>query len=122
VASKALSDELNKLNEVRGLIFRLTSYPRASGCFGDESAVGDRLDLNRVLDHAGEAVTDALGGAAVEAEDELVEIGRQVLVWETAPWWVPSSQRLARPNTKWIAGSRNAASPQLELRLSGSWA
>jgi hypothetical protein len=32
-----------------------------------------------VLDHAGEAVTEALGGAPVEAKDELVEIGWQVL-------------------------------------------
>ena len=32
-----------------------------------------------LLDEAGEAVGDALGGPAVEAEDVLVEIGLQVL-------------------------------------------
>jgi hypothetical protein len=37
-----------------------------------------------VLDDAREAVADAPGGAAVEAEHELVEIGRQVLVADSA--------------------------------------
>src|SRR3954453_13716521 len=28
----------------------------------------------------------------------------------TAPWWVPSRQRLTRPKTRWMPGSRSAAS------------
>ena len=35
-------------------------------CGGDESVVGGGLDLHRVLDDAGEAVAEVLGGAAVE--------------------------------------------------------
>ena len=42
-------------------------------------AVGGGCGLDGLLDEAGEAVADALGGAAVEAEHVLVEIGRQVL-------------------------------------------
>ena len=38
------------------------------------------LDAHGVLDEAGEAVADALGGAAVEAEHVLVEVGGEVLL------------------------------------------
>ena len=44
-----------------------------------DGAVGGRLGEDGLLDQAGEAVGDALGGPAVEAEDVLVEIGLQVL-------------------------------------------
>ena len=43
-----------------------------------------------MLDHAGEAVAEVLGGAPIEAEHELVEIGRQVLCPDRAVV-VPSS-------------------------------
>ena len=49
-----------------------------------DGAVGGRLGEDGLLDQAGEAVADALGGAAVEAEDVLVEIGRQVLLADRA--------------------------------------
>src|ERR671915_698813 len=52
--------------------------------FGDEGAVGSGRDLHAMLDQPSEAVADALGGAAVEAEDELVEIGRQMLLGDGA--------------------------------------
>ena len=39
----------------------------------------------------------------------------------SAPWCVPSSQRLARPKTRWIAGRRSTASPQPVARLIGWW-
>ena len=42
--------------------------------------VGGGFDLDRVLDDAGEPVAEVLGRAAVEAEVELVEIGRQMLL------------------------------------------
>ena len=45
----------------------------------DDGAVGGGRGEDRLLDQAGEAVADALGGAAVEAEDVLVEIGLEVL-------------------------------------------
>src|SRR3954454_5272086 len=43
-------------------------------------SVAGRLDAHGVLDEAGEAVADPLGGAAVEAERVLVEIGGEVLL------------------------------------------
>jgi hypothetical protein len=73
-----------------------------------------------MLDDAGEAVADALGGAAVEAEGELVEIGRQVLGLDRAVMG-PEQPALGKLNTKWIGGRRSAASPQEVLRLIGSW-
>lgn len=53
-----------------------TSYPRPTGWRCDEGAVGGWRDLDGVLEQAGEAVADAVGGAAIEADDELVEVGR----------------------------------------------
>ena len=62
-----------------------TSSPRASGSrSGDEVAVGRGWGEDALLDDAGEAVGDAPGGAAVEAEDELVEVGRQMLLGDGA--------------------------------------
>src|ERR687884_364378 len=58
-----------------------TASPRASGgggC-GDDGPVGGRPGADGLLDETGEAVADALGGAAVEPEHVLVEVGRQVL-------------------------------------------
>jgi hypothetical protein len=43
------------------------------------SASSSRMSGWRLLDHADEAMADALGGAAIEAEHELVEIRREVL-------------------------------------------
>src|SRR3954469_22490591 len=61
---------------------RNTAYPWPSGwCWrSDEISVAGRLDAHGVLDEAGEAVADPLGGAAVEAERVLVEIGGEVLL------------------------------------------
>src|SRR3954447_13739155 len=47
---------------------------------GDEISVAGRLDAHGVLDEAGEAVADPLGGAAVEPEDVLVEVGGEGLL------------------------------------------
>ena len=44
-----------------------------------DAAIGGRRGFHGVLDQAGEAVADGLGLAAVEAEDELVEVALQVL-------------------------------------------
>jgi hypothetical protein len=74
-----------------------------------------------LLDDASEAVGDAFGGSAVEAEGELVEVGRQMLLGDRAVVGAEQSA-LGRPNTKWIAGGRSTASPQLAPSLSGSWA
>src|SRR5947209_8176174 len=63
-----------------GSEFAETAYPRPSGRCHDKGAVGAGLGLHRLLDEAGEAVADALGGAAIEAEDVLVEIGGQMLL------------------------------------------
>src|SRR3954469_8324980 len=61
---------------------RNTAYPWPSGwCWrSDEISVAGRLDAHGVLDEAGEAVADPLGGAAVEPEDVLVEVGGEVLL------------------------------------------
>src|SRR3954469_24660535 len=61
---------------------RNTAYPWPSGwCWrSDEISVAGRLDAHGVLDEAGEAVADPLGGAAVEAERVLVEVGGEVLL------------------------------------------
>src|ERR687884_829321 len=58
-----------------------TASPRASGGAGsgDDGPVGGRPGTDGLLDEAGEAVADALGGAAIEPEHVLVEVGRQVL-------------------------------------------
>src|SRR3954469_22819768 len=58
-----------------------TASPRPSGGAGrgDDGPVGSRLGADGLLDEAGEAVADAPGGAAVEPEHVLVEVGRQGL-------------------------------------------
>src|SRR4051794_349692 len=61
-------------------LFKETAYPRPSGWRHDDGTVGGGPGLYRLLDEAGEAVADALGGAAVEAEDVLVEMGGQMLL------------------------------------------
>src|SRR3954454_13107342 len=61
-------------------LFKETAYPRPSGWRHDDGTVGGGPGLYRLLDEAGEAVADALGGAAVEAKDVLVEIGGQTLL------------------------------------------
>src|SRR3954453_7110570 len=59
-----------------------TAYPLPPGwCWrSDEISVAGRLDAHGVLDEAGEAVADPLGGAAVEAERVLVEVGGEGLL------------------------------------------
>src|SRR3954469_10397092 len=61
---------------------RNTAYPWPSGwCWrSDEISVAGRLDAYGVLDEAGEAVADPLGGGAGEAESVLVEVGGEVLL------------------------------------------
>ena len=49
-----------------------------------DGAVGGGWGEDGLLDQAGEAVADALGGAAVEAEDVLVEIGLEMLLADRA--------------------------------------
>ena len=44
----------------------------------NDLAVAGGPDLDRLFDEAGEAMADALGGAAVEAEHVLVEIGLEM--------------------------------------------
>ena len=58
----------------------VTAYPERSGWGGDDLAVSGGPGLDGLLDQPGEAVADPLGGAAVEAERVLVEIGWQVLL------------------------------------------
>src|SRR3954449_4490850 len=58
--------------------FLLTVSPLPSGRLAD-GAVGRRGCEHGLLDQAGEAMADALGGAAVEAEDVLVQVPSQVL-------------------------------------------
>src|SRR4051812_6755651 len=56
----------------------LTASLQRSGRVAD-STVGGRGCEHGLLDQAGEAVADALGGAPVEAEDVLVQVPLQVL-------------------------------------------
>src|SRR5436305_5530261 len=67
-------------NILMNIHINYTAYPRPSGwCWrSDEISVAGRLDAHGVLDEAGEAVADPLGGAAVEAEHVLVEVGGEV--------------------------------------------
>src|SRR4051794_41515341 len=68
-----------------------SASPRASGgggC-GDDGPVGDGPGADGLLDEPGEAVADALGGAAVEPEHVLVEGGRQVPLADRAPGGAP---------------------------------
>ena len=44
-----------------------------------DAAIGGRLGLYGVLDQPCEAVADGLGFAAVEAEDEFVDVALQML-------------------------------------------
>src|SRR5438270_2490193 len=56
-----------------------TAYPERSGWGGDDLAVSGGPGLDGLLDQPGEAVADEGGGAAVEPEDVLVEVGGEVL-------------------------------------------
>jgi hypothetical protein len=56
------------------LIFIVSGYPRRSGGSTDDVAIGEWRRDDGLLDQAGEAVGDVPGGAAVEAEDVLVEV------------------------------------------------
>src|SRR3954453_16222602 len=56
-----------------------TAYPERSGWGGDDPAVSGGPGLDGLLDQPGEAVADEGGGAAVEPEDVLVEVGGEVL-------------------------------------------
>src|SRR4051794_41297129 len=58
----------------------LTAYPERSGWGGDDLAVSGGPGLDGLLDQPGEAVADEGGGAAVEPEDVLVEVGGEVLL------------------------------------------
>src|SRR5689334_1779731 len=58
----------------------LTAYPERSGWGGDDLAVSGQPGLDGLLDQPGEAVADEGGGAAVEPEDVLVEVGGEVLL------------------------------------------
>src|SRR5436305_15160422 len=57
-----------------------TAYPERSGWGGDDLAVSGGPGLDGLLDQPGEAVADEGGGAAVEPEDVLVEVGGEVLL------------------------------------------
>src|SRR3954454_23461294 len=57
-----------------------TAYPERSGWGGDDLAVSGRPGLDGPLDQPGEAVADEGGGAAVEPEDVLVEVGGEGLL------------------------------------------
>src|SRR4051812_9653111 len=57
-----------------------TAYPERSGWGGDDLAVSGGPGLDGLLDQPGEAVADEVGGAAVEAEHVLVEVGGEVLL------------------------------------------
>src|SRR3954452_10624037 len=63
-------------------LYRLanTAYPERSGWGGDDLAVSGRPGLDGPLDQPGEAVADEGGGAAIEPEDVLVEVGGEVLI------------------------------------------
>src|SRR5947209_16623570 len=63
-----------------------TAYPERSGWGGDDLAVSGGPGLDGLLDQPGEAVADEGGGAAVEPEDVLVEVGGEVLLahWATS--------------------------------------
>src|SRR4051812_6333501 len=52
-----------------------TAYPERSGWGGDDLAVSGRPGLDGPLDQPGEAVADEGGGAAIEPEGVLVEVG-----------------------------------------------
>src|SRR5436305_67578 len=69
-------------NILMNIHINYTAYPRPSGwCWrSDEISVAGRLDAHGVLDEAGEAVADPLGGAAIEAERVLVEVGGEALL------------------------------------------
>ena len=86
-----------------------------------DGLVGGWLGEDRLLNQAGEAVADALGGPAVEAEDVLVEIGREMLgadrtmVGAQQPaFGEPEDQVDGRQAERGVAPGR--------ARLIGSWA
>src|SRR6187200_2497959 len=53
-------------------------------CGGDKRPIGEQVGSDRLLDQPGEAVSDALGGATIEAEHVLVEISREMLLADGA--------------------------------------
>src|SRR5438128_8529082 len=57
-----------------------TAYPERSGWGGDDLAVSGGPGLDGLLDQPGEAVADEGGGAAIEPEHVLVEVGGEVLL------------------------------------------
>src|SRR5438270_5435035 len=57
-----------------------TAYPERSGWGGNDLAVSGGPGLDGLLDQPCEAVADEGGGAAVEPEDVLVEVGGEVLL------------------------------------------
>src|SRR3569623_2806144 len=61
-------------------LIKKTAYPERSGWGGDDLAVSGGPGLDGLLDQPGEAVADEGGGAAVEPEDVLVEVGGEVLL------------------------------------------
>src|SRR4051812_40241717 len=65
-------------NPTRAKIF--TAYAERSGWDGDDPAVSGGPGPDGLLDQPGEAVADEGGGAAVEPEDVLVEVGGEVLL------------------------------------------
>ena len=63
-----------------GIVICFITSPEPSGSVCcNYVPVGGGRDADGVLDHAGKAVRRALGGAAIEAEDVLAEIGLKVL-------------------------------------------
>src|SRR3954454_6596051 len=57
-----------------------TAYPERSGWGGDDLAVSGGPGLDGLLDQPGETVADEGGGAAIEPEHVLVEVGGEVLL------------------------------------------
>jgi hypothetical protein len=106
-----------------------TAYPERSGWGGDDLAVSGGPGLDGLLDQPGEAVADEGGGAAVEPERVLVEVGGEVLLAHRA---VVGAQQPAlgeaedevdagQPGSAAQGSAGSAASPREALELTGSW-
>src|SRR4051794_18992483 len=72
--------QINLIRSVPDRQLPFTAYPERSGWGGDDLAVSGGPGLDGLLDQPGEAVADEGGGAAVEPEDVLVEVGGEVLL------------------------------------------
>src|SRR4051794_38432414 len=101
IAAEVLADDTQNLG-ITYSGFCLTGFPhsaspRASGGGGrgDDGPVGDGPGADGLLDEPGEAVADALGGAAVEPEHVLVEGGRQGVFVDRARGGAPQPARCA---------------------------